>query len=134
MPEIDNVQIGETIAVEWGNAIRDRTIQRYANAAERDELHPTPTEGDLSYLEDTNSIEVYDGFTWVAGIPNQAVTTAKLADGAVTTEKLADGAVAFGKIASGAVTTPTLANQAVIFSKIADGTVGAVKIAGNAIA
>src|SRR5690606_38313594 len=106
MPEIDNVQIGETIAVEWGNAIRDRTIQRYADAAERDELHPTPTEGDLSYLEDTNSIEVYDGFAWVAGIPNQAATTPKIADGAVTTAKIADGAVTNQKIAAQAVTGP----------------------------
>ena len=104
MAEIDDVQIGETIAVEWGNAIRDRTIQRYANAAERETLHPTLAEGDLSYLEDTNSIEVYDGFTWVAGIPNQAVTTAKLADGAVTAAKLADelpkGVLGYAKVTS----------------------------------
>src|SRR5690554_5303538 len=126
MPEIDNVQIGETIAADWGNAIRDRTIQRYANAAERDLLHPTPAEGDLSYLEDTNTIEVYDGFAWVAGIPNQAVTTPKIADQAVTTDKIApqavstsriaDGAVGTAKIAPNAVTAPTLAPEAVTFS------------------
>src|SRR5690606_25991562 len=85
--------------------------------------HPNPTEGDLSYLEDTNSIEVYDGFAWVAGIPNQAVTTPKIADQAVTA----------AKIAPQAVTTSRIADQAVIFAKIADGTVGATKIAGNAI-
>src|SRR5690554_3771562 len=123
MAEIDDVQIGETIAVEWGNAIRDRTIQRYADAAERDELHPNPTEGDLSYLEDTNSIEFYDGFAWVAGIPNQAVTTAKIADQAVTWAKINDGAVTNSKIADGAVGT----------AKIADGAVGTTKIAPNAV-
>src|SRR5690554_4425535 len=144
MPELDNVQIGETIAVEWGNAIRDRTIQRYADAAERDELHPNPTEGDLSYLEDTNSIEVYDGFAWVAGIPNQAVTTPKIADQAVTTAKIAGGAVTAGKIADqavtwakigdGAVTAGKIADGAVVTQKIADGAVGIAKIAGGAIA
>ena len=134
MPEIDNVQIGETIAVEWGNAIRDRTIQRYANAAERDELHPTPAEGDLSYLEDTNSIEVFDGFAWVSGIPNQAVTTAKIATHAVTTTKIADLAVTPAKLAEGAVTGPKIAPDAVTFSKIADSSVGAAKITGAAIA
>src|SRR5690606_6398054 len=95
----------------------------YANAAERDELHPNPTEGDLSYLEDTNSIEVYDGFAWVAGIPNQAVTTAKIADQAVTWAKINDGAVTNSKIADGAVGT----------AKIADGAVGTAKIAPNAV-
>lgn len=133
MAEIDDVQIGETIAVEWGNAIRDRTIQRYANAAERDELHPNPTEGDLSYLEDSNSIEVFDGFAWVAGIPNQAVTTPKLADGAVTTDKIADHAILSGKIADQAVTVSRIADGHVTTVKLADGAVTAAKIAGAAI-
>lgn len=133
MAELDDVRIGETIAVEWGNAIRDRTIQRYADAAERDELHPNPTEGDLSYLEDVNSIEVYDGFAWVAGIPNQAVTTAKIADGAVTTDKIADQAVTNDKLRGDAVTTVKIATDAVTTSKIADGHVTAAKLHGAAI-
>src|SRR5690554_3626120 len=143
MPEINDVQIGETIAVEWGNAIRDRTIQRYANAAERDELHPNPTEGDLSYLEDTNSIEVYDGFAWVAGIPNQAVTTPKIADqavtwakindGAVTNSKIADGAVGAAKIAPNAVNAPQLAPEAVTFSRIAGNAISAFERSGATV-
>src|SRR5690554_3959196 len=153
MPEIDDVRIGETIAVEWGNAIRDRTIQRYANAAERDELHPNPTEGDLSYLEDTNSIEVYDGFSWVSGIADGAVTTAKIAnnavtqpklapeavtfsriaDGAVITSKLADGAVTPGKIASNAVTQEKLAPEAVTFSRIAGNAIAAFERSGATV-
>lgn len=133
MPEIDNVQIGETIAVEWGNAIRDRTIQRYANAAERDLLHPTPAEGDLSYLEDTNSIEVYDGFAWVAGIPNQAVTTPKIADEAVTAAKIAPSAVTTSRIADQAVTTDKIASNAVTAPKLAPEAVTFSRIAGDAI-
>src|SRR5690606_23503437 len=133
MAEIDDVRIGETIAVEWGNAIRDRTIQRYANAAERDELHPNPTEGDLSYLEDTNSIEVYDGFAWVAGIPNQAVTTAKLAPGAVTTDKIAQEAVTTSRIANEAVTWAKIAPGAVSSSKIAAGEVATANLADGAV-
>ena len=133
MPEINDVQIGETIAVEWGNAIRDRTIQRYANATERDELHPNPTEGDLSYLEDTNSIEVYDGFAWVAGIPNQAVTTPKIADQAVTWAKINDGAVTNSKIADGAVGTAKIADSAVTEDKIAANAVTPGKLAPEAV-
>lgn len=133
MPELNDVQIGETIAVEWGNAIRDRTIQRYANAAERDLLHPTPAEGDLSYLEDTNSIEVYDGFAWVAGIPNQAVTTPKIADQAVTTPKIAPEAVTASRIADQAVTTDKIGNNAVTQPKLAPEAVTFSRIAGDAI-
>src|SRR5690606_39906687 len=44
----------------------------------------------FSYLEDTNAIEVFDGFAWVSGIRNQAVTTDKIANGAVTTSKIAN--------------------------------------------
>lgn len=133
MPEINDVQIGETIAVEWGNAIRDRTIQRYANAAEREALHPNPTEGDLSYLEDTNSIEVFNGFAWVAGIPNGAVTTAKIADEAVVTAKIAPGAIVASRIADGVVSEAKIANQAVTQGKIAPEAVTFSRIAGNAI-
>src|SRR5690606_22905202 len=132
MPEINDVQIGETIAVEWGNAIRDRTIQRYANAAEREALHPNPTEGDLSYLEDTNSIEVYDGFAWVAGIPNGAVTTAKIADEQVTTAKIAPQAVTTSRIANEQITTSRIAPEAVTFSRIAGNAISAfVRMAGT---
>ena len=73
MPEINDVQIGETIAVEWGNAIRDRTIQRYDDAAERDELHPDPTAGDLAYLRDSGDVLVYHSGTWQPFLPTGAV-------------------------------------------------------------
>lgn len=63
--EISDVVSGETIEATWGNSIRDRTIQRYATTVERTNKNPTPTEGDLAYMEDTNVIEVYDGAAWV---------------------------------------------------------------------
>lgn len=65
MPEIQNVNIGETIASEWGNALRDRTIQRYASAAARATEHPAPAQGDLSYLSDSDSLWIYSGSAWV---------------------------------------------------------------------
>lgn len=65
MPEIDNVASGETIEAAWGNAIRDRTVQRYTNSTDRDTSHPAPTEGDLAYLEDVNTLQFYSGSAWV---------------------------------------------------------------------
>lgn len=73
MPELDDVRIGETIAVEWGNAIRDRTIQRYDDAADRDELHPAPTAGDLAYLRDSGDVLVYHSGVWQPFLPTGAV-------------------------------------------------------------
>ena len=64
MAEMPNVILDETIETEWGNAIRDRTVQRYANVTERSALIPSPTEGDLAYMEDTNTVLYYDGSNW----------------------------------------------------------------------
>jgi hypothetical protein len=70
-PEIPNVVTGEVIDADlWGNPIRDRTLQRYANEAERDSLNPAPTDGDMAFIQvpDTfeTSVQVYDHGSWVA--------------------------------------------------------------------
>lgn len=66
---IANVIAYEPINASWANDIRDRTIQRYASVAERDTQHPTPAEGDLSYLDDANAIYVHNGTSWIVPIP-----------------------------------------------------------------
>ena len=73
MPELDDVRIGETIAVEWGNAIRDRTIQRYDDATTLAAEHPNPTPGDLAYMEDSGDVLVYHSGTWQPFLPTGAV-------------------------------------------------------------
>jgi len=40
------------------------TLASYADSAARTSAIPSPTEADLSYLQDTNSVEVYDGSAW----------------------------------------------------------------------
>ena len=92
MPEIPNVIGGEVITSEWGNDIRDRTVQRYATVAARTASIPTPTEGDLSYLQDSNLVYVYNGSAWVKlSVP---VVTADIADATVTASKLAADSIA----------------------------------------
>lgn len=56
-------------------------------------------------------------------VSDNAVTSAKLADGAVAAEKLADNAVTSAKIVDGAVGTADIAANAVAGAKIADGAV-----------
>jgi len=41
-------------------------LASYADSAARTTAIPSPTEADLSYLQDTNSVEVYDGSAWGA--------------------------------------------------------------------
>ena len=76
MPEIADVVPGETIASVWGNEIRDRTLQRYANAADRDASNPSPSAGDLAYLQDLAEVQVWAGADWIAVSHNPQVRSA----------------------------------------------------------
>ena len=65
MPEIPNVLPGGETESDWANLIRDRIIQRYTTASARDASVPSPVAGELSYLQDIQAVEVYDGSGWV---------------------------------------------------------------------
>ena len=56
-----------------------------------------------------------------AKLADNAVTSAKIADGSVTTAKLADNAVTSAKIQDGSITGTDLANNTVTAGKIASG-------------
>lgn len=64
MPEIDDVVPGEVVESVWGNDIRDRTVQRYVDAVERDFLNPNPNAGELAYLINLQQVEVFNGTDW----------------------------------------------------------------------
>ena len=61
-----NVVDGQIILASWGNAIRDRTIQRFATPAERDALWPAATAGAGAYCVtvDTLTVWVSSGTVW----------------------------------------------------------------------
>jgi len=73
MPEIPDVVPDEVIEVEWGNAIRDRTVQRYDNVTDRSSAHPNPTPGDLAYMRDSGDVLVYHSGAWQPFLPPGAV-------------------------------------------------------------
>lgn len=64
MAEMTDVVLSETIEVEWGNDIRDRTVQRYADVTERTAEIAAPVDGDLSFLEDTGDVDFYFSGAW----------------------------------------------------------------------
>ena len=64
MAEMPSVVPGEIATSDWGNKIRDRSLQRYTTAADRDLKNPTPVNGDLAFLSDSGSQMVYASTTW----------------------------------------------------------------------
>jgi hypothetical protein len=59
---------GEIVeAVDFQNYVQDQVVQVYADSAARGSaLGTAVTEGMISYLNDTNSLEYYSGSAWVA--------------------------------------------------------------------
>lgn len=55
---------GQGIASDWGNAVWDQSVQTFANAADRTNQYPNPTEGSMSYLEDRKLLYVYRSGAW----------------------------------------------------------------------
>lgn len=64
MSEVPDVAGGDVITSAHMNIVKNRTIQRYDSAAARDSAVPSPQEGDLAFLRDTEKITVYIGPTW----------------------------------------------------------------------
>jgi len=88
-------------AADLQGYIQDQTVMRYASAAARSASILAPTEGMVTYLDDSNALYVYTGSAWAAVVADGSITTAKLADQSVTTAKINDGDVTDVKIASG---------------------------------
>ena len=89
-------------ASDLNNYLMNQSVIVFANSTARSAALPTPTEGMVTYLEDTNLIEVYNGSAWAdindntAAIPKSTVTTAGdliVADGTSSVTRLGVGAV-----------------------------------------
>lgn len=65
---------GTTITASWANAnVRDQAVTPFATAAARASAITSPIEGMVSYLSDSNDLNVYDGARWVGWmVPSQS--------------------------------------------------------------
>jgi sugar lactone lactonase YvrE len=79
------------------------------------------------------SAKIADGTITGSDINNSAVDTAQLADNAVTSVKIADGTITGNDINNSAIDTAQLADNAVTSAKIADGTITGNDINNSAI-
>lgn len=71
-----------------------------------------------------NSAKIADGSVGVGDLASNSVTTAKITDGAVIASKLADNAVTSAKIADGSITNVDISNSAHIAVSKIDGDAG----------
>lgn len=65
MPEIPNVVGGEAVESDWGNQIRDRTLQKYADQTALVASVPFPDAGMTVWLHNPGVLQFYDGAVWV---------------------------------------------------------------------
>lgn len=60
------VVTGTTITAAWSNAnVRDQVVTPFASAAARTSAITSPVEGMVSYLADVDTLEVYNGSSWL---------------------------------------------------------------------
>jgi len=73
-------------ASDLNTYLMDQSVQTYASASARTSALATPVEGQVTYLEDTNLLYVYNGSAWVSvgDIADGSITNAKLANSSVT--------------------------------------------------
>jgi len=67
MPEIPNVVPGEPVEADWGNDIRDRSVQKYADLTALEASQPVPQLGELAWLTNPGYLVVCTdaaGPTW----------------------------------------------------------------------
>jgi hypothetical protein len=67
------------------------------------------------------------------GVPNESITSAKIANLTITNEDISGGAVGSGKIANGAIQGQDIGDGQITFSKIADGTIGPNKLGDGSV-
>ena len=107
-------------------------IAQIAAGAVNDKLGQLASKHTVSTaLIDNNAVtsaKIADGTIATADLANSSVTTAKIADGAVTSDKILDGTIATADLANSSVTTAKIANLNVTEGKIAANAVTTAKI------
>lgn len=91
---------GSVLTAAQINIISDSTVMTFASSAARGSAISVPTEGMLTYLEDTNRLELYDGVQWLP----QNIQDVQAAKSASYTAVSSDNGALIPFNASGAVT------------------------------
>jgi hypothetical protein len=94
----------------------------------------TVVAGSTYYATDQSVLYVSDNNAWLpVGVPDNAVTSAKIALDTITAADIAPNAIGSSELADAAVDTAAIQDGAVTTAKIAGSAVGSGQIAGNSI-
>jgi hypothetical protein len=124
--------VGEEVtAPDFQNYVQDQVVQVFGGSAARGSaLGTAVTEGMISYLTDTNSVEYYSGTSWVA-ISNPgditAVTAGTGLTGGGTTGDITLN-VNYSAVASAVLASPTVTGTAVLPATTSIGDVSSIEI------
>jgi hypothetical protein len=83
---------GTTITASWANAsVRDQVVTPFASSSARASTITSPVEGMVSFLNDVNSLEVFNGTVWVPTAPVHADLVTSENTGSTSFTDLATG-------------------------------------------
>jgi hypothetical protein len=71
--------------------LMDQTVMNFANSAARSSAIPSPSEGMVTYLQDSNNVEVYDGSSFVLTGGQKQIASASLSGSSVTVSSIPAG-------------------------------------------
>jgi len=70
--------------------LQDQAVMNFAGTAARGSAIASPSEGMVSYLQDTNTVEIYDGTEWVLNTPGMVLVKSQTVGTAVSTVTVTD--------------------------------------------
>ena len=123
MPKVPDVLSGETIESAWANNdIRNLTVQRATDEADRLASWPAPGNGETVWQQDTGDLYVWDGGAWIRFVRSDVAVVDKLVTGRVEAPTggsvylyRPDGTIGVGLATSGDVLIRNLANETVFY-------------------
>jgi hypothetical protein len=101
---ISDVVAGGGVDPDWGNAIRDRVVNVFADATARDAAITVPKEGMACWLADVDQFQVYNGVAWRLpwsqpwGVMG-TVTPSSATSNTTTVQDIAGGSITFTAVA-----------------------------------